>query len=151
MKAREMAVVTKKAIEKKNKEKPIEIFNDLISKMKSQAESGYNYINFCFSDSEEIVAQVIDMLEEEGYSIKRNEGPKKNLTEISWAKAVDTSCGFSIAWVGSCKAKADETGFCDKHKKVKCRCGRQAIRECDTTVGPFVCGFPTCGKCTHSH
>lgn len=151
MKAHELASLTKKAIEKKNKERPKEIFNDLVSKMKSQAENGYDYINFCFSDSEEIVAQVLDMLEEEGYTISKNEGPKKNITKISWAKSSKDTCGFSIAWVGTCKQKADATGFCDEHKKIKCRCGRQAIRECDATMGPFVCGFPTCGKCTHSH
>jgi hypothetical protein len=148
MKAHELAAITQQALEKRNKERPTQVFNDLISKMKSQAKEGHDCIHFAFSDSSDVVAEVTDMLEEAGYSVAP---PERGVTKISWAKATDKTCGFSIAWVGTCKTKTDGSGFCDEHKKVKCRCGRQAIRECDATVGPFVCGFPTCGKCTHSH
>lgn len=148
MKAHEMAALTKESVEKKNKERPKEVFNDLINKMKSQAREGQSHINFMFSDDENIVNEVRLMLEDEGYQVSKGE---RGLTKISWAKAANTTCGFDIAWVGRCKSKADGTGFCDEHQKVKCRCGRQAVRECDTTMGAFVCGFPTCGRCTHSH
>ena len=149
MKAHEMAALTQESIEKKMKERPKEVFNDLINKMKSQAREGQNHINFMFSDDESIVAEVRLMLEDEGYQVSKGE---RGLTKISWAKAAaPKTCGFSIAWVGTCKQPAGAEGVCDEHRKVKCRCGRQAIRECDTTMGPFVCGFPTCGRCTHSH
>lgn len=150
MKAHELAEITKQAVDKKNKERPTEIFNDLISKMKSRAEAGYDYIDFVFKDKD-VVADVCVMLEDAGYKINTRTG-LKDVTKISWAQAAaPKNCKFDIAWVGTCKQKAGPDGVCDEHRKIKCRCGKQAVRECDTTMGPFVCGFPTCGKCTHSH
>ncbi len=150
MKAHELAAITKKAIEKRNKERPTQVFNDLISKMKSQAELGQDHIDFVFSDESNVVAEVCVMLEDAGYEVRSSD---RGVTKISWGKSTktNTTCSFDIAWVGICKQKADSTGFCEEHKKRKCRCGRQAVRECDATIGPLVCGALTCGSCTHHH
>ena len=56
-------------------------------------------------------------------------------------------CVFSMAWVGQCKKPAAHGDFCAQHVAEKCRCGRQAVRDCDATIGPMVCGQPLCGKC----
>lgn len=152
MKPHELAEITKKAIAKRNKEKPAAILAEIRTRMETDAESGEDHTSYCFADEPEIVEQVLDTLRDEGFTIKEKDGPKKNITRISWAKAAEPKvCGFLVAWVGTCKQKAGPDGVCDEHRKVKCRCGKQAIRECDTTMGPFVCGFPTCGRCTHSH
>ena len=59
-------------------------------------------------------------------------------------------CNFSKAWIGKCKNEADESGFCEEHRAVKCvSCGKQATHECDET-GQFVCGAPLCDECTHN-
>jgi len=59
-------------------------------------------------------------------------------------------CKFNKAWIGRCKNEADESGFCEEHKFLKCcSCGTQATHECDET-GQFVCGFPLCDDCTHN-
>lgn len=59
-------------------------------------------------------------------------------------------CKFDIAWCGSCGKDADESGFCEKHRNIKCTsCGSQAARECDASMG-VVCGFPLCGNCEHT-
>lgn len=59
-------------------------------------------------------------------------------------------CTFDLAWVSKgCQNVADQTGFCDKHKKEKCwKCNEQATGECDD-AGSFVCGTSECKK--HSH
>jgi hypothetical protein len=59
-------------------------------------------------------------------------------------------CKFKEAWVGQCKDEADESGFCEKHKKEKCcSCDAQATHSCEET-GMFVCGAPLCDNCEHS-
>jgi hypothetical protein len=151
MKAHELATITQQAIAKRNSERPAKLFDELLPKMKSQAEAGYTHLDFVFSDPKEIVDSVLEMLEENGYTIGKRE---KGIIRIGWSKptkVASKTCGFDIAWVGTCKQEADQTGFCEEHRKEKCRCGRQAIRSCDATIGPFVCGFPTCGRCSHSH
>lgn len=151
MKANELAEITAKAIAKKNNERPAKLLVEVHALMKSAAESGESYLNHAFSDSMDILSEVYAKLEDEGYQIATHQGAKKNLTKISWEKKFDTQCGFDIAWVGRCKEPADTTGFCAKHRLEKCRCGRQAVRECEATIGAFVCGHLTCGSCTHHH
>jgi hypothetical protein len=59
-------------------------------------------------------------------------------------------CNFIEAWIGKCKEPADESGYCEKHKKEKCvSCGSQATHTCDET-GQFVCGAPLCNDCEHT-
>lgn len=59
-------------------------------------------------------------------------------------------CKFIEAWMGQCKKEADESGFCEEHRKEKCvSCGAQATHECDET-GQFVCGAPLCEDCEHT-
>lgn len=56
-------------------------------------------------------------------------------------------CKFDLAWIGSCKQEADDSGFCATHQKEKCQvCGGQATRQCEYT-GQFVCGVPLCDNC----
>lgn len=55
-------------------------------------------------------------------------------------------CVFSKAWVGKCRKPAIN-GLCEEHAGEKCRCGAQAYRTCDATIGAFVCGRPLCGRC----
>lgn len=64
-------------------------------------------------------------------------------------KLID-ACKFSLAWIGLCKKPADESGFCEEHRKEKCcSCGEQATQQCSETMG-FVCGFPLCDNCEHT-
>lgn len=151
MKANELAEITRKAIAKRNNERPAKLLAEVLPLMKAEAERGEDYCNHAFSDPIEIVEEVLVKLEEMGYHITRKEGPKKNLTRISWEKKTDTQCGFDEAWIGRCKEAADTSGFCAKHRAMKCNCGRQAIRNCDATIGAFVCGHLTCGRCSHHH
>lgn len=59
-------------------------------------------------------------------------------------------CRFDLAWIGQCKNVADESGFCEKHKDIKCvSCGEQATHECAETMG-LVCGAPLCDNCEHT-
>jgi hypothetical protein len=151
MKATELADIAKKAVAKRNNERPAKLLAEILPLMKAEAERGESSWNHAFSDSVEVLEEVFLKLEEMGYRITKDQGPKKNLTKISWEQKLDTQCGFDIAWVGRCKEPADTTGFCEKHKLEKCRCGRQAVRECEATIGAFVCGHLTCGTCTHYH
>lgn len=60
------------------------------------------------------------------------------------------TCSFGRAWIGECGNDADESGFCEKHKGIKCcSCGKQATRECSETM-QFVCGAPLCDDCEHT-
>lgn len=57
-------------------------------------------------------------------------------------------CGFSKAWVGKCKERvAFPDDVCHAHSKIKCGCGKQAVKDCEATIGAFVCGRPTCATC----
>lgn len=151
MKAHELATITQQAIEKRNNERPVKLFAELLPKMKSEAESGQSYMNVAFSETPEVVAQVIELLRAEGYGISTDQGPKKNLTKISWEKAkVDTQCQFDKCWIGRCKDPADASGYCSEHRQAKCSCGRQATHDCEATIGAFVCGRLLCGRC-HCH
>lgn len=151
MKAHELAAITQQVIEKRKNERPAQLFAELIPQMKSHAEAGFDCLDFVFSESSEIVASTLQMLEENGYTISLGKG---QVIKISWktteAKA-GTQCQFDIAWVGRCKYNSDQTGFCSTHRLRKCSCGKQAIRECDTTVGAFVCGHLSCGTCSNKH
>jgi hypothetical protein len=59
-------------------------------------------------------------------------------------------CKFELAWIGVCNEIADESGFCAKHKDIKCvSCGKQATQQCSETMG-LVCGAPLCDDCEHT-
>ena len=61
-------------------------------------------------------------------------------------------CIWDISWVGQCKQEAVKDDLCEKHKDKTCtRCGRPAIRECEATLGAFVCGESLCGSCHHGY
>ena len=59
-------------------------------------------------------------------------------------------CNFVNGWAGKCKHEP-ESEFCIKHKDLVCSsCGVQAIKSCDETMGPCVCGSPLCDMCEHT-
>lgn len=59
-------------------------------------------------------------------------------------------CKFDKGWGGKCENEADDSGFCEEHKDMKCcSCGKQATHSCSET-GMFICGFPLCDDCTHN-
>jgi hypothetical protein len=87
MKAHELAAITRKAIEKRNSERPAILLNDIINKMKSSAEAGQDHIDFKFSfvpDELEINLEVLRRLKEMGYESNSLSG---GAHRISWAKA----------------------------------------------------------------
>ena len=152
MKATELAEITKKAIAKRNNERPAKLLAEILPLMKAEAERGESHYNYAFADPPEIVEEVLIKLEAEGYRIDRNQGPKKNLTKISWEKSkTETQCQFDMCWVGRCKEPADISGYCAKHAAAKCQCGRQATHDCEATIGPLVCGRLLCGRCRCHH
>ena len=58
-------------------------------------------------------------------------------------------CSFDKAWVGKCKNPVVKgSRFCKEHKGKKCKCGKQAVKECSDVLGPLVCGAYLCNKCT---
>jgi len=151
MKANELLDITEKAIAKRNNERPAKLYLEILPLMRDDAERGYSYCNHAFSDPPEIVEEVLIRLEQEGYHITRNFGPKKNLTKISWEKAADGQCTFDKCWIGRCKDHADASGYCLEHKAAKCSCGKQATHDCEATIGAFVCGRLLCGRCRCHH
>lgn len=59
-------------------------------------------------------------------------------------------CKFGKAWIGPCGAWADNSGFCEIHRPLRCiKCGDPATQECDHATS-LVCGFPLCKKCNHN-
>ena len=65
-------------------------------------------------------------------------------------------CEFYMAWRGPCAEpttiKHDGLFFCARHAKmVCCICGKQATYNCPETVGPLICGAPTCYKHRRRH
>lgn len=85
-------------------------------------------------------------------AVKRAVAVKQKPAEKPAQKAEVHLCGFDEAWIGHCKVAVAAAGeYCGKHSQEKCRCGLQATGNCDATIGPMVCGIPTCGRCTHSH
>ena len=61
------------------------------------------------------------------------------------------TCGYHIAWVGSCKnTELLENGQCEKHQEKCSFCENLAIDSCDHT-GFLVCGAPLCKKCKCKH
>lgn len=60
------------------------------------------------------------------------------------------TCGFSMAYVGSCKStEISNNGQCEKHQD-KCSCGELATNSC-AHAGQFVCGRPLCDNCRCNH
>jgi len=57
-------------------------------------------------------------------------------------------CDFDQGWGGCCKTEV-ESGYCDKHKNLKCvSCGEPAAYLCEHTF-QFICGEPLCNECKH--
>jgi hypothetical protein len=72
------------------------------------------------------------------------------LKELDANNSPSNACQYSVAWIGTCKKPADESGFCEEHKKEKCAsCGSQATHSCDETMG-LCCGAPLCDQCEHT-
>jgi hypothetical protein len=65
----------------------------------------------------------------------------------------DTRCVFDEAWIGRCKNEVSgDTRFCWKHLGEKCSdCGKQAFKNCEATIGAFVCGSMLCSQHSHTH
>ena len=80
MNALVMKAITDAAAAERLRTRPKIVYDDLILKMKSQAGEGHDYINFVFSDSREIVDEVLRMLIKEGYTWTR----KSHYIEIRW-------------------------------------------------------------------
>ena len=61
-------------------------------------------------------------------------------------------CGFDMAWVGNCKKPVVEgETACRDHINIKCGCGKQATRDCEHTIGAFICGRNLCDSCRCNH
>jgi hypothetical protein len=54
------------------------------------------------------------------------------------------TCKYELAWVGRCKRGALlGHDYCETHARLVCVVtGKQAIRECDHTLGALICGQP---------
>jgi len=60
------------------------------------------------------------------------------------------TCRFKSAWGRECGKMADDSGFCEKHKNIKCvSCSEQATHLCSEQSW-FVCGAPLCDNCEHT-
>ena len=61
-------------------------------------------------------------------------------------------CGFGKAWTRPCNVIVTTEGErCAEHANQKCSsCGAPPSRQCDETMGPFVCGAPLCADCEHT-
>jgi hypothetical protein len=75
MKAQELRLITEGARAKYNAERPAQLRDDLLKRMESAAKNGSDHIDFCFSDSPEVVSLVIQLLREYGYKATRLNGP----------------------------------------------------------------------------
>lgn len=60
-------------------------------------------------------------------------------------------CKFDKAWVGACgKPTLGASDMCEEHAFVECcSCGKPAIKSCEHTGGPVVCGANLCADCGH--
>jgi hypothetical protein len=57
-------------------------------------------------------------------------------------------CTFTEAWIGRCKNEGYP--FCEEHSGCTCNsCGAVAVMNCDSTIGPLVCGSNLCADCEH--
>jgi hypothetical protein len=54
-------------------------------------------------------------------------------------------CQFMRAWAGQCASLAFQDGFCERHQKKRCWCGKQATSECPEATS-LVCGAPLCDE-----
>ena len=71
-------------------------------------------------------------------------------------------CIYDVCWSGQCKRPTiKDSEFCEKHLEQKCKvhldnleyCNKQAVGDCHSYAGSFVCGTPLCveHKKTHKH
>jgi hypothetical protein len=63
----------------------------------------------------------------------------------------EKQCRYIKAWIGQCHSQAmDGHSFCEDHLELKCSsCKKQATGNCDTTMGPMICGAELCDECEH--
>lgn len=61
-------------------------------------------------------------------------------------------CVYELAWSGPCsKDTKSDLNVCPEHLTKRCVvCDKHAVRECDTTMGPLVCGEPLCAEHNHN-
>lgn len=77
---------------------------------------------------------------------------KETEKALEQLRPIPSTCVFIQAWIGQCKnAVVAGEKVCQEHLSQKCSCGEQAVENCYHTIGAFVCGRLTCGRCTHSH
>ena len=110
----------------------LEFLNKTIEEYNKTAS---NIAKFQFSHNEtQMFAKMMDDYTKQANEVKTN----------------DVVCHFDKAWVGKCEAEADESGYCEEHRGIKCvSCGAQATRECPETMG-LVCGELLCDDCEHT-
>jgi len=64
---------------------------------------------------------------------------------------ITDKCQWVKAWIGTCNKPCTPGEFCEEHSGRSCAgCGRGATRECDQTIGAFVCGSDLCDECHHT-
>jgi hypothetical protein len=68
---------------------------------------------------------------------------------------MEKECIYDICWHGRCGKKTlKDSDFCKEHSKVKCShtsCDKQAVGDCHSHAGSFICGAPTCKEHKHTH
>ena len=74
MKALVMKGLTQQALADQARNRPTVLFDDLLKRIESAARDGYDYINFSFSDPQEIVDRVLAKLKNEGFTWSRQSG-----------------------------------------------------------------------------
>jgi hypothetical protein len=60
-----------------------------------------------------------------------------------------TKCLFTT--YTRCSKPADETGYCEEHRDLKCHCGRPATWTCGAEHMGLVCGISLCDECQCPH
>lgn len=70
--AEELKRIAEDAAHKHRLNRPNELKDDLIGRMRSLAKEGRTHIEFCFNDEQEIVNEVIRLLKIEGFKNPRS-------------------------------------------------------------------------------
>lgn len=121
-----------------------------------------NFYSYCREhDIEETDIQIIQASHEDDCKCKDNGRFPYSLSELesdydNVVEKVDKekkTCSYSLAWRGPCgKDVVPGEDYCQEHIDKKCSvCGCQATRECDHTMGAFVCGSALCDNCSCGH
>lgn len=69
MTPKELRELANQVIEKRLKERPLALKDDLIKRMQGQASYGYFSLDFSFSDNKEIVDKTIELLKADGFKV----------------------------------------------------------------------------------